>query len=198
LGFRDKLDVIRKHLEITNANSIARRYFVMNSFDGIVTILGIITGAIFTNLKNPMTILGIGLSASIGLAISGISGTLIAEMGERELEIKRLEESMLSDLSNSLYEKAVRTAVIWVGLVDAVSPLLATIFALIPILLSSMSIIDIDLSLSMSMGICLLYLLVIGLFMGKMLKKNPLIEGGKLLGVGILTTIIISLVLKPY
>lgn len=168
----------------------------MNSFDGIVTILGILTGALLTGLTHLHTILGISISAAIALAISGISGTLIAEMEERELEMRHLEESMLTDLKNSLYERAVKVSIIWVGIVDALSPFIATIIAIIPLFLGINSIIDPDISLYTSISLCLVYLTGIGIFMGKLVRKNPLAEALKLLGVGILTTLIITLVLK--
>jgi len=196
LDLKASIKKFRKYLEITNANSIARRYFIMNSFDGIVTILGILTGALLTGLTHLHTILGISISAAIALAISGISGTLIAEMEERELEMRHLEESMLTDLKNSLYERAVKVSIIWVGIVDALSPFIATIIAIIPLFLGINSIIDPDISLYTSISLCLVYLTGIGIFMGKLVRKNPLAEALKLLGVGILTTLIITLVLK--
>lgn len=196
MDLKASIKKFRKYLEITNANSIARRYFIMNSFDGIVTILGILTGALLTGLTHLHTILGISISAAIALAISGISGTLIAEMEERELEMRHLEESMLTDLKNSLYERAVKVSIIWVGIVDALSPFIATIIAVIPLFLGINSIIDPDISLYTSIALCLVYLTGIGMFMGKLVRKNPLAEALKLLGIGVLTTLIITLVLK--
>jgi len=196
LGVREEIRRFRKYLEITDANAIARRYFIMNSFDGIVTILGILTGSLITGLTHLNTILGISISAAIGLAISGISGTLIAESEERKLEMKQLEESLLMDLKNSLYEKAVRASIIWVGIVDAVSPFIATIVAAVPLILGINNFIDPMTSLYSSIVICLLYLTGVGVFIGRLVKRNPLIEAMKLLGIGMLTTIIITVVLK--
>ena len=184
----------KKYIEITQANKIARRYFIMNSFDGIVTVLGVITGSLFSGVIDPSIILGIGISTALAMGISGMSGTLIAEKTERDIELRKLEESMLSDLSNSLYAEAQRFTVIYVSIVDAVSPLLASLFTLSPLILSLFNIIAALESIYLSIATALAYLFVMGLSMGALTKKNIIVEGLKMVGIGILTTIIIYLI----
>lgn len=184
----------KKYIEITQANKIARRYFIMNSFDGIVTVLGVLTGSLFSGVIEPSIILGIGVSTALAMGISGMSGTLIAEKTERDLELRRLEESMLSDLSNSLYAEAQRFTILYVSIVDAVSPLLASLFTLSPLVLSLLDIIsDLD-GIYLAIGTALAYLFVMGLSMGILTKKNILVEGLKMVSIGVLTTIIIYMV----
>ena len=52
-----KLDNLRRkfkrYSEITQVDEIARRYFVMNAFDGCLTILGIIVGAYVAGVLMP-------------------------------------------------------------------------------------------------------------------------------------------------
>ena len=184
----------RKYIEITQANKIARRYFIMNSFDGIVTVLGVITGSLFSGVIDPAIILGIGVSTALAMGISGMSGTLIAEKTERDLELKRLEESMLSDLSNSLYAEAQRFTVIYVSIVDAISPLLASLFTLSPLVLSLFNIIGDLEGIYLSIATALIYLFIMGISMGALTKKNILIEGLKMVSIGLLTTVIIYVV----
>ncbi len=184
----------RRYIEITQANKIARRYFIMNSFDGIVTVLGVITGSLFSGIINPTIILSIGISTALAMGISGVSGTLIAEKTERDLELRRLEESMLSDLSDSLYADAQKFTVIYVSLVDALSPLIASIFSLSPLFLSIFNLISNIQSIYLSIGTALTYLFIIGLSMGAITNRNILLEGLKMLGIGVLTTIIIYII----
>ena len=197
MGVRERVREFKKYIKITKADTIARRYFIMNSFDGIVTILGILTGSLITGLFDPIPVIGISISTAIALVVSGFSGTLIAEMSEREIERRQLEESMLIDLRNSIYDKAIKTAIAWVGIVDALSPLVAILVSITPLIFSIYNLIDSVTALYMGITICIIYLGGIGAFMGRMLKKNLLIEALKFIGIGLFTTVIISIILNP-
>ncbi len=184
----------KRYIEITQANKIARRYFVMNSFDGIVTVLGVITGSLFSGVIDPSIILGIGVSTALAMGISGMSGTLIAEKTERDIELKRLEESMLSDLSDTLYAEAYRFSIFYVSIVNAMSPMLSSLFTLSPLIFSIFKIISDIEGIYLSIGTALAYLFVVGISMGMLAEKNIIMEGLKMVGIGILTTIIIYII----
>ncbi len=194
MDIREKIKNMKFYLKITRGDTIARRYFIMNSFDGIVTILGIITGSFATNIADPGKILAIGLSAAVAMGISGISGTFIAEKTEREIEISELEESLLSDLKDTIYAKAVRFTVIFVSLIDALSPLLASAIALIPIILSCYNILPNITGIYLSEVSALIYLFVLGSALAKTLGKNLIIEGAKMMIIGIITGVVITFI----
>lgn len=191
MDLKERIEKYKLYLKITEGNKIARRYFIMNSFDGIVTILGVITGSIASGIINPGVIMGIGLSTAIAMAISGISGTFIAERAERELEIQDLEESMLSDLRDTIYSRAVKFTTIYVSIVDAISPLIASVLALIPIILSYFNLIEDILAIYLSEASALLYLFILGSLLSRLTNKNILIEGLKMMVVGMVTSFII-------
>ena len=46
------LSQFRLYLEITNTHGIVRRYFVVNGFDGALTMLGLIMGFIISQSDN--------------------------------------------------------------------------------------------------------------------------------------------------
>ena len=194
MDIKEKIKNMKFYLKITRGDTIARRYFIMNSFDGIVTILGVVTGSFATNIADPGKILAIGLSAAVAMGISGISGTFIAEKTEREIEISELEESLLSDLKDTIYAKAVRFTVIFVSLIDALSPLLASVVALIPIILSCYSILPSITGIYLSEVSALIYLFVLGSALARTLEKNLIIEGVKMMVIGIITSIVIMFI----
>lgn len=75
--------------EISEVGAIARRYFIMNFTDGLLTTLGIIIG-IFTlyireqSLYSTTDILILpGIATAIAMGVSGISGSLLSEEAER-------------------------------------------------------------------------------------------------------------------
>lgn len=194
MDFREKLRSMKLYLKMTRGDTIARRYFIMNSFDGIVTILGVITGSFATNISNPAMILTIGLSTAIAMGMSGISGTFMAEKTEREIEITQLEESLLSDLKNTIYTRAIRFTVIFVSLVDALSPILASTITLIPVILSYYHMISNILGIHLSIAFGLIYLFILGSSLAKILRKNLIIEGVKMMLIGIITTLVITFI----
>jgi predicted membrane protein (TIGR00267 family) len=182
---------------MSGGDRISRRYFVMNSFDGVVTVLGVIVGAMATKIIDPAVIFGIGLGTSISMFISGFSGTFIAEKAERDIDIQKLKRAMLvKSLDNTIYAKVYRVTVIWVSLVDAFSPLISGMIALMPQLLAMWGFIDPLIAIYLSIVIILVYLFILGSYLSKITNRNIIVGGVVLLLVGILTTVLIVLILN--
>lgn len=188
---------LREYLKMSGGDRISRRYFVMNSFDGVVTVLGVIVGAMATKMIDPAVIFGIGLGTSISMFISGFSGTFIAEKAERDIDIQKLKRAMIvKSLDNTIYAKVYRVTVIWVSLVDAVSPLISGMIALMPQLLAIWGFIDPLIAIYISLVIILVYLFILGSYLSKITNRNIIVGGAVLLLVGILTTVLIVLILS--
>jgi predicted membrane protein (TIGR00267 family) len=97
--------------EITNFSLIARRYFINNFYDGILTVFGILLGffvLILKDLPQPsissIYILLTGLSTSITMFFSGISGSYLSEKAEQKKMHTDLEKAM-GLLNNDLPEE---------------------------------------------------------------------------------------------
>ena len=57
----------------------AKCYFVLNSFDGILTALGIISGNFLAGVTDPRILIVAGLGASIVMGVSGGFGAYLTE-----------------------------------------------------------------------------------------------------------------------
>ena len=83
-------DFMQRIIETLNLDpediAIARRFFVMNSFDGSLTMLGIIVGSWVSGVRNPSKIVGTGLGACLAMGISGMVGAYASERAERILD----------------------------------------------------------------------------------------------------------------
>ena len=123
----------------------------MNAFDGVFTALGVIIGAWTSGPVQPRIIIGAGLGVSLAMGISGFSGTYFVERAERLRKLEDLEKALLLDLDNSVHVKAQRTAMIWAALVDALSPALAAIVAIIPFIFAHYSLISINETITASL-----------------------------------------------
>ena len=104
---------LKTYNEITGFAQIARRYFVNNFYDGMLTILGILLGFFVFLLRNPNQpilssyIILTGLGTSISMLISGISGSYLSEKAEQKKGKKELERAMglLNNKNEGLIEE---------------------------------------------------------------------------------------------
>ena len=197
MSLRDLLKKYVEYIRISEANKIARRYFIMNSFDGSVTILGVLLGVIFGGITEPTQIVGIGIATGVALMVSGFSGTIIAEEAERNKDIKELEESMLMDLKDTVYTKAARFSIIYIGFINAIAPFLSIMISLIPLILAIAGLVSVDLALPATIVVAISYMGILGILISKITGRNKIREALKLMAIGIATTIIVSIVLKP-
>ncbi len=94
------LKKLKTYNEITNYSQIARRYFVNNFYDGMLTIMGILLGFLVFLLQNPNQpilssyVILTGMGTSISMLISGISGSYLSERAELKKGRKELERAM--------------------------------------------------------------------------------------------------------
>ncbi|MBD3352120.1 MAG: hypothetical protein GF364_11590 [Candidatus Lokiarchaeota archaeon] len=95
---KSTLERWKEYGEMTNLGEIARRYFVMNFFDGVLTVLGYIIGNFVLYLNgveiNSRAILVPAIAVSVAIGISGISGGYLAEKAERQAEVNQLKRAM--------------------------------------------------------------------------------------------------------
>ena len=190
-----RIELYRRYLKASGALEIARRLFVMNAFDGVLTIMGVVLGAYLSGVQDSGFVITAGVGGSIAMGISGMSGAYMAERAERMRDIRKLESAMLRDLDGTHVVRAFRTASIAVALVDGLSPAIAALLLISPFLLVPMISMSTAAVLSLALGLVVLFLL--GLFLARISEEVALISGLKMLLVGVLTIIIVSLVVSP-
>jgi predicted membrane protein (TIGR00267 family) len=97
------LEKFRTYAKITNLWPIARRYFVNNFYDGMLTVLGILLGffvIIFqseTHAVNSRLVIFTGLGTSISMFLSGLTGSYLSEKAERRKLKDELNKAMILD-----------------------------------------------------------------------------------------------------
>ena len=183
------LDKANKYNEIANIGEIARRYFAMNAFDGVLTLTGVLMGNLTAGVEDPGIVITTGLSTSIAIGISGLWGSYLTESAERKNALKELGQSTLTDLKESSIGRASRFAAVVVSLVDGFSPFLAAIVVMIPFFLNTLFP-SIEWVYYASLGTALLLLFGLGVFLGKISKENIIISGLKTVVAGVASIII--------
>ena len=95
------IEKFRTYAKITDFVSIARRYFVNNFYDGMLTIIGILLGFFILIFKDGQQsvdshiVLLTGLATSISMFMSGLSGSYISEKAEQKRLKSELEKAMV-------------------------------------------------------------------------------------------------------
>jgi len=179
------LEEIQTYNQIVGISEIARRYFAMNAFDGVLTTIGVLVGNYLAGVRDLSIPIQIGIATSIAMGISGLWGAYLTESAERQRELTDLEKISLIDQSETSIGRASRFAVIVVSVVDGLAPALAAFIVLIPLFLGPW-INNPILSYGLAGGIALLLLFVLGFFLGKVSEKSLIGYGFKTLLAGIL------------
>lgn len=182
------IDRWKRYHKISGAGDITRRYFVMNAFDGALTMLGVVVGAYIAGLEEAaITIISAGIAGSIAMGASGMSGAYMAEKAERTKKIKDLEKAMLTDMKNGLHDKAHRFATVFAALVDGISPAIAAMIVISPFFVARLGIIDVEIAFFACIGLTLAVLFVLGVYLAKISDESIIRYGIQMLLVGIIT-----------
>jgi len=182
---RARLAKWREYTEIADVGEIARRYFAMNAFDGVLTIIGVLMGNYITDVQDPKVIVVTGLSTSVAMGVSGLWGSYLTESAERRHAIDELEQHTLTDLGQTKIGKASRMAAVIVALVDGVSPFLASILVLVPFFFAPLFA-TIAWAYYAAIVVALLVLFGLGVFLGHISKENLILSGVKTVVAGLI------------
>jgi len=180
--FAQRVSDVREYGRIAGVAEIARRYFAMNAFDGVLTMIGVLMGNYMAGVRNAGIVIHTGIATSIAMGVSGLWGAYLTEAAERERELAELERISLTDLGQTKIGRASRMAVVVVALVDGLlSPFVASLIVLIPLFIASL-IGNILVSYAFSMAVALVSLFGLGMFLGR-------ISGRSLVGYGLRTLV---------
>jgi predicted membrane protein (TIGR00267 family) len=168
----------REYSDLSGAGAIARRAFANNSFDGVLTMVGVVMGSYVVGVKDASVVLVTGLSTAVAIGISGGWGAYLTESAEREHEIADLEKVTLSDLHDSKIGKAAQSAVVTVAAVDGLSPFFAAFVVVIPFFFAPL-LPSITYAFYASLGMALLALFGLGIYLASISEENKIAYGAK-------------------
>lgn len=185
--FKKYLKTIKDYNRIAKVGEIARRYLAMNTFDGVLTILGILVASFIAGFNDYKIIITTSFAAAVAIGISGFYGAYLTEKAERAGDIKNLEKNMSIWLKGTQIEKAHKLATLELALIDGVSPLIASAIIISPFLLK----IPVISAYYTSFVISFSLLFLLGIFLGKVSKENIILSGIKMILIGAVCTVIL-------
>ena len=125
-------DRLRRLLAKEDVRSIARRYFVSNGFDGTLTAIGVVVGAVLSGIPDGATVIKIGAGAAVGLGTSAVWSVWEIERAETRAEIRRVERAMLTDLDDTRIQREQSGARVVHAAASGLGPLIGIVVPLIP------------------------------------------------------------------
>ena len=187
------LEKLQLWLHLTRSHGIIRRYFVVNGFDGALTMLGLTTGFHLSGKAQLDVIIAACLGAAIALGISGITSAYLSESAETQKALADLEEAMVTDLSESAHASAARVIPFLIAFVNGAAPFSMSLIIISPLWLANA---DISLPadpLLISIGTAFICIFGLGAFLGNVSGTLWLWSGLKTLAIAIVTVLLILL-----
>ena len=181
-------------ISISRTNDIVRRYFVVNGFDGALTMFGMIIGFLISATDDLTVIMNACLGAAIALGMSGLSSAYVSEVAERRRALNKLEKAMITDLSDTAHGEAARWVPLWVALVNGAAPLLISLLILLPlwVAIAGFALPLSPLYLAVAVAVILIFLL--GVLLGRIAYISWLRSGVQTLLVALATGALIYLI----
>jgi predicted membrane protein (TIGR00267 family) len=178
-------------LKMGETAGIAKRYMVMNSFDGSLTALGIIIGSFLAGVNEPRTLILAGLGASIAMGVSGGFGAYLTESAIKKEELEEMEGAMLEDLEDTILDEAASLSSIFVAAVDGLSPFLAAVISFLPFFGVSLLGWAIEFAYIASVIFTAFALFILGAYLGNISNESKMIYGLRMVAAGIVTAILV-------
>jgi len=180
---RERLRTLRHYHQVAEVGEIARRYFAMNAFDGVLTTVGVLAGAYVGGVDSARAVITVVVTTAVGMGVSGFYGSYLVERAERDRAMRELEESTLTSLHDTSIASASRYATVVIAFVDGASPFAAAIIAVVPFLFAGA--LGIHGAYYAAMAVALVELFCLGMFLGRVSRDRLWLSGVKLMLAGL-------------
>ena len=181
---------LKEYNSLVNIDQIARRYFVINAFDGVLTTLGILLGAFLAGVKESNIVISATIGAAIAMGISGIWGAYLTENAERKKELTELECMLHTKLKKTKFGRATKAAGVILAFVDAVASFVPTIIIVLPFFFIGL-LPNSGIAYYSAFGLSLAILAALGIFLGNISKENMVISVFKMLAAGVVCAVVL-------
>ncbi len=185
------IDTLRLFIKITRSRGIIRRYFVVNGFDGALTMLGLAMGFRVSGETNISVVISACLGAAIALGASGVTSAYISESAEKQRELRELEEAMVSDLTTTAHGMASRMVPLVIATVNGLAPFVLSLLIMMPLWLYQLGLGLPAKPLDASIFVAFVVIFFLGMFMGRVSGEFWLWSGIRAVLVAALTAVII-------
>lgn len=180
---------LRRLLGKEDVQAISRRYFISNGFDGTLTSIGVIVGAVLSGVPDGLVVVKIGLGAAVGLGTSAVWSVWEIERAETKAEILRLERAMLLDLDDTRIQREQSGARLIHAVMSGLGPLIGVLVPLSPFLFEGVVFTMVEAALvAVALGVTVLGLF--GAYMGSISGQRWYVAAGRMGLAGLVVAVI--------
>ena len=167
-----------------DVRAISRRYFVSNGFDGTLTCIGVVIGAVLSGVPSGLIVVKIGLGAAIGLGTSAVWSVWEIERAETKAEVLRMEQAMLTNLDDTRIEQQHRGERILHAIMSGLGPTIGIMIPLSVFLLEGSLLTMMEAALlSVALGVAILS--TFGAYMGSISGQRWYISAARMGAAGL-------------
>lgn len=188
------IEELRLFIRITRSQTIIRRYFVVNGFDGALTMLGLSIGFRVGGEAELPVVINACLGAAVALGVSGVTSAYLSESAERQKALRDLEQAMAADLGRTAHGVAARLVPLVIALVNGLAPFLMSLIIIAPLWLVQS---EVDLpwpALDTVIGLAFVIIFFLGMFLGRVSGEFWLWSGIRTVSIALVTVLIIMIV----
>ena len=167
---------IRDVLADEAVRALSRRYFVSNGFDGALTAVGIVVGAVLSGVPDGLTVVRIGAGAAVGLATSGLWSVWEIERAEKRTELLRIERAMLADLGDTRPDRRRKRARLVNAAASGAGPVVGILLPLTPFLFEGGALTMAEAGVG-GVAVASLVLFVFGAYLGTLSERRWWVAG---------------------
>jgi predicted membrane protein (TIGR00267 family) len=172
-----------------SVQAISRRYFISNGFDGTLTCIGIVVGAVLSGVPDGLTVVKIGIGGAVGLGTSAVWSVWEIERAETKAEILELERAMLTDLDDTQVERSKQGERLVHSTMSGMGPLVGIVLPLTPFLLEGTVFTMVTAALvSIAIGIAILG--VFGAYMGSISGQRWYVAAARMATAGLVVAVV--------
>lgn len=180
---------LRRLLAKEEVQAISRRYFISNGFDGTLTSIGVIVGAVLSGVPDGLVVVKIGLGAAVGLGTSAVWSVWEIERAETRAEIQRIERAMLVDLDDTRIQREQSGARLVHAVMSGLGPLIGVLVPLTPFLFEG-TLVTMEQAALIAVGLGVTVLGLFGAYMGSISGQRWYVAAGRMGLAGLVVAVI--------
>ncbi|MHC1624781.1 MAG: VIT1/CCC1 transporter family protein [Methermicoccaceae archaeon] len=163
------------------------RYLILGSIDGILAVLGVVVAA-STVSESATVIVNAGIGGAIALAMTNGLGSYLAEGTVEYGKLSQLERPLLKSLKNTKLERETKKKIRLDSIIHGFSSLIGSMVPLLPFFFFTPT-----KAVYMAIGMSVVTLMFLGMFSGIISRQNIPISILKMVGLGLLVVLVITL-----
>ena len=181
-------------IRLSHSQDIARRYFVVNGFDGALAMLGLTMGFQVSDEVALPTVSSVCMATAIALGMSGLSSGYVSEVAERKRELRELERAMVANLEQSVHAAAARRVPLIIALVNGLAPFMIAMLVTLPLWLEQAGIAMPLGALPCAIVTAFVIIFFMGMWLGKISGTFALWSALRTVVIAVATSVLILLV----